>query len=108
MPLHRRAMRRKIGAHIADIAPVIVRDVAVNRFARLNERGEEIMPEVVSAIVRNERKRLRLENINAGVDCVGHCVAARGLFIKRADFAVLNDIFDVLYTVRDGKIIYKA
>lgn len=27
---------------------------------------------------------------------------------KRADFAVLNDKFDVLYTVRDGKIIYKA
>lgn len=26
---------------------------------------------------------------------------------KRADFAVLNDKFDVLYTVRDGKIIYK-
>lgn len=27
---------------------------------------------------------------------------------KRADFAVLNDKFDVLYTVRDGRIIYKA
>ena len=27
---------------------------------------------------------------------------------KRADFAVLNDKFDVLYTVRDGKIIFKA
>lgn len=27
---------------------------------------------------------------------------------KRADFAVLNDKYDVLYTVRDGKIIYKA
>lgn len=27
---------------------------------------------------------------------------------KRADFAVLNDKFDVLYTVRDGKIIYEA
>lgn len=27
---------------------------------------------------------------------------------KRADFAVLNNKFDVLYTVRDGKIIYKA
>lgn len=27
---------------------------------------------------------------------------------KRADFTVLNDKFDVLYTVRDGKIIYKA
>ena len=27
---------------------------------------------------------------------------------KRADFAVLNDKVDVLYTVRDGKIIYKA
>ena len=27
---------------------------------------------------------------------------------KRADFAVLNDKFDVLCTVRDGKIIYKA
>lgn len=27
---------------------------------------------------------------------------------KRANFAVLNSKFDVLYTVRDGKIVYKA
>ena len=27
---------------------------------------------------------------------------------KRADFVVLDDKFDVLYTVRDGKIVYRA
>ena len=27
---------------------------------------------------------------------------------KRADFVVLNDKYDVLLTVRDGKIVYKA
>ena len=27
---------------------------------------------------------------------------------KNADFAVLDDKFNVLYTIRDGKIIYRA
>ena len=27
---------------------------------------------------------------------------------KRADFTVINDTYDVLLTVRDGKVIYKA
>ena len=45
----------------------------------------------------NPARTLKMEN-DAGSIAEG----------KRADFAVLNDKFDVLYTVRDGKIIYKA
>ena len=45
----------------------------------------------------NPARTLKMENAAGSI--------AEG---KRADFAVLNDKFDVLYTVRDGKIIYKA
>ena len=45
----------------------------------------------------NPARTLKMEN-EAGSIAEGKC----------ADFAVLNDKFDVLYTVRDGKIIYKA
>lgn len=55
------------------------------------------LTQAVDYCTLNPARTLKMEN-EAGSIAEG----------KRADFAVLNDKFDVLYTVRDGKIIYKA
>ena len=74
---------------VADVLPVAVEDVAVDRPAHLEEKREELLREVVRPVGRDVLQDLGLEDVDAGVDRVGEDLAPRRLLEEPLDAALL-------------------
>ena len=74
---------------VADVLPVAVADVAVDRPAHLEQQREELLGEVVRPVLRDVLQHLRLEHVDAGVDRVGEDLAPRRLLEEALDAPVL-------------------
>ena len=80
-------LRADVGAFIADIAPVCVRDEAVNRLALPHQPRKKLLPEIARS-VRNAVERFGRKDVNTGVDRIGVHFAPAGLFDKARHAAV--------------------
>jgi hypothetical protein len=88
---------------VADVLPVAVADVAVERPPHLQQEGEELFREVVRPVGRDVAEHLRLEHVDAGVDRVGEDLAPARLLEEAHDAAVvLGDHDPELERVRDA------
>src|SRR5690606_10037801 len=70
-------VRAPVFLDIADVAPVAIRDVTVERGALREHRGEQVLGEVDVGPLRYARNRFRLEDVDAGVDRVAEDLAPR-------------------------------
>src|SRR5205085_5397373 len=97
---------------VADVLPVAVADVAVDRTAHLEQQREELLREVVRAVARHVLEHLRLEHVDAGVDRVAEDLPPPRLLEEPLDASVLvgdddpelERILDRLEPDRDGGI----
>src|SRR5204862_8176566 len=74
---------------VADVLPVALADVAVQRPAHLEQKREELLGEVVRALGRHVAERLRLDDVDARVDRVREDLAPRRLLEEALDAALL-------------------
>src|SRR5207237_7041144 len=72
----------------ADVDPIAFRDVADERFAAFDERGEEAPFDRPGRLLGDAIEGLRLEDIDAGVDCVARNLVRLGLLEEPLDVAV--------------------
>ena len=82
-------VRLPVLVEVADVLPVAVEDVAVDRPSHLEQEREELLREVVRPVLRDVLQHLRLEHVDAGVDGVGEDLAPRRLLEEALDPAVL-------------------
>ena len=82
-------VRLAVLVEVADVLPVAVADVAVDRPAHLEQQREELLREVVRPVGRDVLQHLRLEHVDAGVDRVGEHLPPRRLLEEALDAAVL-------------------
>ena len=82
-------VRLPVLVEVADVLPVAVEHVAVDRPAHLEQQWEELLREVVRPVARDVPQHLRLEHVDAGVDRVGEDLAPRRLLEEALDAAVL-------------------
>src|SRR6266700_2501796 len=78
---------------VADVLPVLVEDVAVERTAHLEQQREELLREVVGSVGGYVAQHLRLEHVDAGVDPIGDDLASGRLLQEALDpaFVVGDD-----------------
>ena len=74
---------------VADVLPVLVEHVAVERPAHLEQQREELLREVVWPVARHVPEHLRLEHVDAGVDRVREDLAPGGLLEETLDPALV-------------------
>src|SRR5581483_2720008 len=74
---------------VADVLPVALEDVPVDRPSHLEQQREELLREVVRPVGRDVLQHLRLEDVDARVDRVGEDLAPRRLLEEALDAAVL-------------------
>ena len=83
LELHAAVERVEVGlpelVEVPDVLPVAVEDVAVQRAAHLEQEREELLREVVRAVVGHVAQHFGLEHVDARVDRVGEDLAPRGL-----------------------------
>ena len=82
-------VRLPVLVEVADVLPVAVADVAVDRPAHLEQQREELLREVVRPVGRDVPQHLGLEHVDAGVDRVGEHLPPRRLLEEALDAAVL-------------------
>ena len=82
-------VRLPVLVEVADVLPVAVQHVAVQRPAHLEQQREQLLREVVRTVGRNVPEHLGLEHVDAGVDRVREHLAPRGLLEEALDAAVL-------------------
>ena len=82
-------VRLAVLVEVADVLPVALAHVAVDRAAHLEEQREELLREVVGPVGRNVLQHLRLEHVDAGVDRVREHLTPRRLLEEPLDLAVL-------------------
>ena len=70
---------------VADVLPVAVHHVPVQRPAHLEQVGEELLREVVGSIGRNVPQHFGLQHVDPRVDRVGEDLAPGGLLEKAFD-----------------------
>ena len=87
--VERVGVRLSVLLEVPDVLPVALEDVAVQRPSHLEQQREELLREVVGAVVRDVRQHLRLEDVDAGVDRVGEDLAPRRLLEEALDATVL-------------------
>ncbi len=75
----------------ADVLPVAVGHVAVERRAHLEELGEQVLAEVELGVGRDVVEHLGLEYVDAGVDGVAEDLAPGGLLEEPLDAPVVVD-----------------
>ena len=103
-------VRLPVLVEVADVLPVAVEHVPVDRPAHLEQEREELLREVVRPVGRDVPQHLRLEHVDAGVDRVGEDLAPRRLLEEALDLAVLvgdddpelERVVDRLEPDRDG------
>src|SRR5207253_2920450 len=103
-------VRLPVLVEVADVLPVALADVAVDRAAHLEQEREELLREVVRPVGRHVPQDLRLEHVDAGVDRVREDLAPGGLLEEALDPAVvvgdddpeLERVVDRLEADRDG------
>ena len=74
---------------VADVLPVAVEHVPVDRPSHLEQEREELLREVVRAVVGHVPEHLRLEHVDPGVDRVGEDLSPRRLLEEPLDAAVV-------------------
>ncbi len=74
---------------VADVLPVALRDVAVQRSAHLEEEWEELLREVERPALGHVAQHLGIEHVDAGVDRVREDLAPGRLFEEALDAPVL-------------------
>ena len=74
---------------VADVLPVAVEHVAVDRPAHLEQEREQLLREVVGTVRRDVAQHLGLEDVDPGVDRVREHLAPRGLLEEALDAAFL-------------------
>ena len=82
-------VRLPVLVEVADVLPVAVEHVPVDRPAHLEQQREELLREVVRPVAGNVRQHLRLEHVDARVDRVREHLAPRRLLEEALDLAVL-------------------
>ena len=82
-------VRLPVLVEIADVLPVAVEHVPVDRAAHLEQEREELLREVVRPVGRDVLQHLRLEDVDAGVDRVGEHLPPRRLLEEPLDAAVV-------------------
>ena len=87
--LQRVEVRLPVLVEVADVLPVAVQHVAVQRPAHLEQQREQLLREVVRTVGGNVPEHLGLEHVDARVDRVGEHLAPRGLLEEPLDAAVL-------------------
>ena len=95
---------------VADVLPVAVEHMPVDRPAHLEQQREELLREVVRPVGRDVRQHLGLEHVDAGVDRVREDLAPGRLLEEALDPAVLvgdddaelERVVDRLEPDRDG------
>ena len=78
-------VRAEVRLERADVLPVAVGDVAVERAAVVEHRGEHVAREVDDLALGDEVEDLGLEHVDAGVDGVGEHLAPGGLLEEPLD-----------------------
>ena len=78
-------VRLPVLVEIADVLPVALCDVAVERLAHLQEKREQLLREVVGAIGRDALQDLGFEHVDPGVDRVRENLAPGGLLEEALD-----------------------
>ena len=91
-----------VGAHVfgevADIAPVALGDVAVDRVALLQHHGEEILAEVERFVALEiAEDNLGIQHVDAGVDGVAEDFTPAGLFQELGDVALVVGDDDAVF-----------
>ena len=74
---------------VADVAPVAVGDIPVEPDVLPEEKGEEVLAEVVFLAVGDELEDVGLQDVYAGVDRVAENFSPRRLLEEPGDFAVM-------------------
>ena len=88
---------------VPDVLPVALEHVPVERPAHLEQEREELLREVVRAVVGHVPQHLGLEHVDARVDRVGEDLSPRGLLEEPLDTAVVvGDDDPELERVVDG------
>ncbi len=82
-------MRDPVLGEIAYVAPVALGDMAVERAARSQERGEQLLAEIVRPAGRDDTQHGGVENVDAGIDRVAEDLAPGRLLEKANDPSVL-------------------
>ena len=101
--VERVGVRLAVLVEVADVLPVALAHVAVDRAAHLEQQREELLREVERPVGRDVPEHLRLEHVDAGVDRVGEHLAPRRLLEEALDLAVLVGDDDAeLERVLDG------
>ena len=103
-------VRLPVLVEVADVLPVAVADVAVDRPAHLEQQREELLREVERPVGGDVPQHLGLEHVDAGVDRVGEHLPPRRLLEEALDAAVLvgdddpelERVLDRLEADRDG------
>ena len=103
-------VRLPVLVEVADVLPVALHHVPVDRPAHLEQEREELLREVVRPVGRDVLQHLRLEHVDPGVDRVREDLPPRRLLEEALDLAVLvrdddpelERIVDGLQADRDG------
>src|SRR5205085_3783287 len=82
-------VRLPVLVEVADVLPVAVADVAVDRAAHLEQEWEELLREVVRPVGQHVTQDLRIEDVDARVDRVREDLAPGGLLEEPLDAPVL-------------------
>ena len=82
-------VRLPVLVEVADVLPVAVEHVPVDRPPHLEQQREELLREVVGPVGRDVREHLRLEHVDARVDRVREDLAPRRLLEEALHLAVL-------------------
>ena len=103
-------VRLPVLVEVADVLPVAVHDVAVDRPTHLEQQREELLREVVRPLGRDVLQHLGLEHVDAGVDRVREDLPPGRLLEEALDLPILvgdDDaelewVVDRLQADRDG------
>ena len=87
--VERVGVRLPVLVEVADVLPVALADVAVDRAPHLEQQREELLREVEGAVLGDVPQHLGLEHVDAGVDRVGEHLAPRRLLEEALDLPVL-------------------
>ena len=82
-------VRLPVLVEVADVLPVALADVPVDRPSHLEQQREELLREVVRPVLGHVPQHLGLEHVDPGVDRVAEDLAPRRLLEEALDAAVL-------------------
>ena len=105
-------VRLPVLLEVADVLPVALADVAVERAAELQQAWEELLREVERRVFRNLAEHGGIEHVDARVDRVGEDLSPRRLLeepldataLPRHDDAEVERVVDRLQRDRDGGV----